>query len=177
LQCDSARGLAARQRNTPWRGDYLPQTHTRLTTNGINQSRLILNSGEVLKLLGIWHRAGGQSEQYAWRPCACGVSRKSRVFYAGSCPQDAAASLWQPPCRPRQVFGRVEADAERLQQPGQQSPAKHRSDDQDERSAAWVGQFGTTSAPRWPHCVHTKRSPSDLMGVSSGRWPTFMIVL
>jgi hypothetical protein len=40
-----------------------------------------------------------------------------------------------------------------------------------------AGQFGTTSAPRWPHCVHTKPSPSVLIGVSSGRWPTFMIVL
>ena len=51
------------------------------------------------------------------------------------------------------------------------------ADNQDERGAAWMGQFGTTSAPRWPHRVHTMSSPSDLMGVSSGRWPTFMIVL
>jgi len=28
------------------------------------------------------------------------------------------------------------------------------SDDQDERGAAWLGQFGTTSAPRWPHFAH-----------------------
>jgi hypothetical protein len=41
----------------------------------------------------------------------------------------------------------------------------------------WVGQFGTTSAPRWPHFAHTKPSPSGLIWVSSGRWPTFMIVL
>src|SRR5207245_1723448 len=33
---------------------------------------------------------------------------------------------------------------------------------QDERGAAWVGQFGTTCAPRWPHFAHTKPSPSVL---------------
>ena len=49
--------------------------------------------------------------------------------------------------------------------------------DQDDRGVAWIGQFGTTSAPRWPHLAHTKPSLSDLTGVSSGRWPTFMIVL
>jgi len=48
---------------------------------------------------------------------------------------------------------------------------------QDERDAAWVGQFGSTSAPRWPHRIHTMPSPSDLIRVLSGRWPTFMIVL
>src|SRR5262245_20280082 len=51
------------------------------------------------------------------------------------------------------------------------------ADDQDDRGVAWVGQFGTTSAPRWPHFAHTKPSPSDLIRVWSGRWPTFMIVL
>jgi hypothetical protein len=51
------------------------------------------------------------------------------------------------------------------------------ADDQDDRVAASLGQFGTTSAPRWPHSAHTKPSPSDLIRVSSGRWPTFMIVL
>jgi hypothetical protein len=38
-------------------------------------------------------------------------------------------------------------------------------------------QFGVSSAPRWPHCVHTKPSASDLIGVSSGRCPTVRIVV
>src|SRR5262245_45890504 len=50
-------------------------------------------------------------------------------------------------------------------------------DGHDERDAVEAGQFGTTSAPRWPHFAHTKPLPSDLMGVSSGKWPTLMIVL
>jgi hypothetical protein len=37
--------------------------------------------------------------------------------------------------------------------------------------------IGITSAPMWPHSVQTMLSASDLMGVLSGRWPTFMAVL
>jgi hypothetical protein len=54
---------------------------------------------------------------------------------------------------------------------------KRNADDQDERGGVWIGQFGTASAPRWSHFAHTMPPPSDLIGVSSGGWPTFKIVL
>ena len=41
----------------------------------------------------------------------------------------------------------------------------------------WSANSGTTSAPRWPHCVHTMPLPSVLITVSSGKWPTFIIAL
>jgi hypothetical protein len=39
------------------------------------------------------------------------------------------------------------------------------ADNQDQRVAASLGQFGTTSAPTCPHCVHTTPTPSDLIRV------------
>src|SRR6476620_2758098 len=38
-------------------------------------------------------------------------------------------------------------------------------------------QFGSTFAPIWPHREHTTPSPSNLIGVPSGKWPTLTIAL
>ena len=38
-------------------------------------------------------------------------------------------------------------------------------------------QFGSTFAPIWPHREHTTPSPSNPIGVPSGKWPTLTIAL